>query len=33
MSEEESFWNRSKDKDKDKDTFIGPQEFVVHMTI
>ena len=22
-----------KDKDKDKDTFIGPQEFVVHMTI
>ena len=20
-------------KDKDKDTFIGPQEFVVHMTI
>ena len=22
-----------KDKNKDKDTFIGPQEFVVHMTI
>ena len=22
-----------KDKDKDKDTFIGPQEFVVHMAI
>ena len=24
---------KDKDKDKDKDTFIGPQEFVVHMTI
>ena len=25
--------NADKDKDKDKDTFIGLQEFVVHMTI
>ena len=24
---------KDKDKDKDKDIFIGPQEFVVHMTI
>ena len=27
------FVSYCKDKDKDKDTFIGPQEFVVHMTI
>ena len=28
-----TYQGKDKDRDKDKDTFIGPQEFVVHMTI